>query len=44
MPQRDESCDALQQIKAHGKDGQDHHAGDHLQIIVGTDKGEGRQR
>ena len=34
MTQRHQTCDALQQIEAHGEDGQNHHAGDGLCIKI----------
>ena len=43
MPQRHQAGDALQQIQAHGKDGQDHHAGDHLGVEVLSRKRKGEQ-
>mgnify|MGYP006201777055 CR=1 FL=1 len=46
MAERDHAGDALQQIEAHGKDGQDHHLRKHLQIEVAAfhrDKREGGQ-
>ena len=37
MSQRDQSTHALQQIKAHGEDGQNHHAGNGLYVKVSAD-------
>ena len=43
MPQGHQAGDALQQVQAHGKDGQDHHARDHLGVEVLTRQRKGQQ-
>jgi hypothetical protein len=44
MAQRHQAGHALQQVQAHGKDGHDHHARDHLRVEVAAHEGEGDQR
>jgi hypothetical protein len=44
MAQGHQAGHTLEQIQAHGKNTQNHHAGDHLQIKVGAHKGKGSQR